>query len=228
MDLNDDCVYAVLKRMSPSSLCSMRFMNRRLRGLVFDVVKHKYKNESIVLDTKRLPDNKFKLRVIKESQVHLKCFIKYIPNIGIMNSSTCDTSGTNYIFHLLHSVGAVRLGSLKITRIFHFNDRIPLNGELIKNLLEKVNKLTLACHYGGIYNDFLKYCENVKELEIQCNVCSIESIMFTYPNLKTLTTSSQGNISDLYQTNAEAIDRFFQQNPQIDDITSSSIASIRP
>lgn len=210
MDLNDHCIYTILRKMPIEDLSSVSYTCKKLRQMAFDVVRLNHQDEKICLLT--ASESKY----YRGDDKALANFISCIRNVAIIKSHRTYDNLCNFIKKHCHP----NLNSLSLW--FLDGETLSPNSlELIADQLRTVKILHMFLHAGsGIYHP-LKYCPNIEHLIIDhVNNLHSDWLHHNYPKLKGIYIGTFKSTPEIL--NPEFIDGFdtlFKNNPNITHLT---------
>lgn len=160
MDLNDDCIFAVLERLSPNEFCSMSFTCKKLKQMTEEVFQRKYSKKSIII---RAEESSVKFS--HQNPKYLKYFSKFIKYVRISGRIK-----PKHLFDFLELNCNSELESLTLISFWY--------NETEHSIAEWSNELN---------NLVKKYCETLKCFRIYSERRYDDGwLHFDFPKLKTL------------------------------------------
>lgn len=166
LDLNDDCLDAILERMPPTTLGEISLTCTKLKGMAEDVFRRKHSNECVTIVASEA-SVKFSTFAPKYS----KHFSKLIKNVRIINK---DCNDLKIVFAFIESECCDDLKSLDLELGFALNlkSERQVDGSRIRS---------------AIYNSLMKYRESLEHFGIK-TVKSYNNdwLYVDFPNLKSL------------------------------------------
>lgn len=227
LDLNDHCIYLILKERLPEDLCLISLTCKKLENMAFDCFRMYHRSESLTISC-------YRHLTLNGNLNYSKRFRKLIPNIDIRcakSKANQETIENLYRFVKLNCSAELESIWLEGSEILDENLI-----EIIKDQLKSVKILKINRFYveNKLYNNLLKYCKNIEritiyevvtpKLSVQENI-GFEWLQHEYPKLKSLQLQTH-----IYFLLFDRISRicfcrllteFFHKNPSIEDFETS-------
>lgn len=212
LDLNDDCILTIFDQFPINDLCSMSFTCQRIQTLAFYHYQRLFPEKIIVIDVKK---NRHKSIVFSDQQEKcVKYFSKCISNVRV-------NGGGVLIKRLFNFIESNCCSTLKTLEISTQARMYPSDGQIIKDQLEGLQSLVVRDlnSENDIHRVLLKHCKNLKNLKIDTKKDGNDKwLQQHYPKLETLNIQLNCNYLAAFADNAG---QFFQNNPQIKDVSCS-------
>lgn len=163
LDMNDDCILAILESLKIDDLYLLGSTCVRINQLAADVFGRKYTDEWIDVHIKYIPK---KLIAFKHPNHHAeKYFYKYFRSIRVYVNRALIRP--QRIFQFVDSMCCPELKHLELIEICcKFSAE---HSDLAKNKLAQLESIKINYFFsdGDIYAGILQYCKNIKCLSIQ-------------------------------------------------------------
>lgn len=159
LDMNDDCILAILESLKLNDLYSFGSTCVRINGLAGDVFKRKYSDEWV--DVEIEPKLKKCIVFKHPNKKAQKYFCKYFRSIRI--GTMWNGAELSIIFKLVESNCCPDLKHLQLSLVL--GGIYGKYAALIKNQLAQLESIRIeepAYARPGIYGGMLQYCQNIK------------------------------------------------------------------
>ncbi|XP_031626174.1 uncharacterized protein LOC116342627 [Contarinia nasturtii] len=212
MDLNDDCIEEILRRLPAVELCKFTILSKRLKGLAEDMFKRLYSIKTITFKPTETCATEFGSKI---TRLFMKSFGSYMQQIQLIGTE--DSSEKRMEQKMLTSIGSNCGPNLQCINLV----RCDLNENtvrLLEKTLEFVPQITLdGCRLASasvdVYDLLLKKCHRLRTLNIiQCNTFDHGTwLRRRYSTLKTVQV-----LRAIFEP--EDVRVFFELNPHITEV----------
>lgn len=222
LDLNDDCIFVILNKLSPSDLCSMHFTCEKLQELILNYVQLKYQHKCITIDASCYLNIQF---VLPKEEKFLKYFSKSIRHVRVVSYRKYYENQMEHVFEFVKTQCCEQLKSLVLNVRGRYD---PIHGELIKNQLLHLKSLSILNPHSRseLYTALMVYCKNLEHFAIETEFGGDAFwLLHKYPKLKSIQIDIQ---DEAYCQQFELLGKkFITRNPQLKDITCSQNGIMR-
>lgn len=210
LDLNDDCMIGVFRKLSLNDLCTISCTCKRLQQLAYYHFQHENPDEWMHISEDR-----------KRCEKYQKYFGKYIQNVSI----SFGHYEAGPLFRFINTVCSTDMKRLKISVCAR--KTVCLNsthGEIIKEQLKNLEILQIQgnhqYHRFDLHESLLKHCVKLRDLYIDSVSDDDANWMHHgYPSLQSLTFLAYPVNKDHIKKFDRFAKEFFTLNPQLNDIT---------
>lgn len=215
LDLSDHCISAIFDKLSPTDLCSMRFVCQRIQTLAFKHFLQEYPNKVLTIIVGKISARKKDLATFSDScNKHEKYFRKCIPNVRLI----WKMFGTDNLIKLIKTECCQNIKVLEITAKVKIDQK---HGESIKDQLKELDSFAIRDVKAAtdIHNVFLKHCKNLKQLTIQTDEDgNADWLLEFYPKLQSLAVLFPDN-EHYCRKFVRFANRFFKNHPNVNDVS---------
>lgn len=165
MTLNNDCIFAILQKLSLSNLCAISQTCQRLQTLAFDHFKRCHKSKVLTITDAK---ENGQLVVWPKEEKYIRCFEKCIQNVTF-EKSLAKKSILRDVYKVYRFKKMDKMAPIKTLRIEGWGRGIRMSHRpALANLVKDVESITIANTkvLGDLNECLLKHIPNMKRLTL--------------------------------------------------------------